>query len=290
MAEVYLQAVLSGLMLGGVYALVAVGLTLIFGVMDIINFAHGEFLMFGMYFAFFLSALGGVDPYFSALFALPLFFAIGWLIQGGLVRHVVGKSHAIQILLTLGLSLFLQALAQFLFSADFQSLKTSYGQSTFELAGARISYTRLAAFVISMGMCAALWVFLQRTDTGKALRACAEEHEGSLAVGIDLSRMYKIAFGLGIACVAVAGISMTPFFYVAPVVGPKFTLVAFVIVVLGGLGNIPGAVLGALIIGVVESVAELLMPAPSLKELAVYILFILVLLFRPEGIFGKRSA
>ena len=247
-------------MLGGVYALVAVGLTLIFGVMDIINFAHGEFLMFGMYGSFFASVLFGIDPYFTVVLALPVFFALGWFIQGMLIRPVVGKSHAIQILLTLGLSLLMQALAQFLFSADFQSLKLDYGTSTFGVGGA-----------------------------GKALRACAEEHEGSLAVGIDLGRMYKIAFGLGIACVAIAGISMTPFFYVAPVVGPKFTLVAFVIVVLGGLGNIPGAVAGALIVGVVESVGALVMPSPSLKDLAVYLLFILVLLFRPQGLFGGKG-
>ncbi|MBK0401077.1 branched-chain amino acid ABC transporter permease [Limibaculum sp. M0105] len=290
MSDVYLQALISGLMIGGVYALVAVGLTLIFGVMDIINFAHGEFLMFGMYGAFFASALFGIDPYLSAVMALPLFFAIGWAVQGVLIRPVVGKSHAIQILLTLGLSLLMQALAQFLFSADFQSLKVDYGSATFDLSGARVSYTRLAAFAISMGMCAALWVFLQRTDTGKALRACAEEHEGAQAVGIDIARMYKIAFGLGIACVAIAGIVMTPFFYVAPVVGPKFTLVAFVIVVLGGLGNIPGAVAGALIVGVVESVGALVMPSPSLKDLAVYVLFILVLLFRPQGLFGGKGA
>ncbi|MCL5776510.1 branched-chain amino acid ABC transporter permease [Limibaculum sp. FT325] len=290
MSDVYLQALISGLMIGGVYALVAVGLTLIFGVMDIINFAHGEFLMFGMYGAFFASVLFGIDPYLSAVLALPLFFAIGWTVQGVLIRPVVGKSHAIQILLTLGLSLLMQALAQFLFSADFQSLKLDYGSATFDLGGARVSYTRLAAFLIAMGLCAALWVFLQRTDTGRALRACAEEHEGALAVGIDLRRMYKIAFGLGIACVAIAGIAMTPFFYVAPVVGPKFTLVAFVIVVLGGLGNIPGAVAGALIVGVVESVGALVMPSPSLKDLGVYLLFILVLLFRPQGLFGAKGS
>ena len=290
MFDVYLQALISGLMIGGVYALVAVGLTLIFGVMDIINFAHGEFLMFGMYASFFASMLFGIDPYFTVILALPIFFALGWFIQGTLIRPVVGKSHAIQILLTLGLSLFMQALAQFLFSADFQSLKLDYGTSTFEVGGARVSYTKLAAFAISVGMCGALWLFLQRTDTGKALRACAEEHEGSLAVGIDLGRMYKIAFGLGIACVAIAGVAMTPFFYVAPVVGPKFTLVAFVIVVLGGLGNIPGAVAGALIVGVVESVGALVMPSPSLKDLAVYMLFILVLLFRPQGLFGGKGA
>ena len=290
MSDVYLQALISGLMIGGVYALVAVGLTLIFGVMDIINFAHGEFLMFGMYGAFFLSVLFGIDPYATAVLALPAFFALGWIIQGALIQPVVGKSHAIQILLTLGLSLLMQALAQFFFSADFQSLKLDYGSSTFSLAGARVSYTRLAAFVISVGLCGGLWIFLQRTDTGKALRACAEEHEGSMAVGIDLRRMYKIAFGLGIACVAIAGIAMTPFFYVAPVVGPKFTLIAFVIVVLGGLGNIPGAVAGALLVGVVESFAAIMMPSPSMKDLAVYVLFILVLLFRPEGLFRGKGA
>lgn len=290
MYEVYIQALISGLLIGGVYALVAVGLTLIFGVMDIINFAHGEFLMFGMYSAFFASALLGIDPYFIIPIALPVFFGVGWLVHGTLIRPVVGKSHAIQILLTLGLSLFMQALAQFLFSADFQSLQLDYGSSTFELFGARVSYTKLAAFVISVGMCGALWAFLQGTDTGKALRACAEEHEGAQAVGIDLNRMYKVAFGLGIACVAIAGIAMTPFFYVAPLVGPKFTLVAFVIVVLGGLGNIPGAVAGALIVGVVESVGALAMPSPSMKDLAVYVLFILVLLFRPQGLFGGKGA
>jgi len=290
MSEVYLQALLSGLMLGGVYALIAVGLTLIFGVMDIINFAHGEFLMFGMYGAFFASVLLGIDPYVSAVLALPIFFAIGWGIHATLIRPVVGKSHAIQILLTLGLSLLMQALAQFLFSADFQSLKVPYADATLEMGGARIAWTRVAAFAISIGLCAGLWVFLQRTDTGKALRACAEEHEGSLTVGIDLERMYKIAFGLGIACVAVAGVVMTPFLYTAPVVGPKFTLIAFVIVVLGGLGNIPGAVIGALIVGVVESVGALVMPSPSLKDLAVYVLFIAVLLFRPQGLFGGKGA
>jgi len=148
----------------------------------------------------------------------------------------------------------------------------------------------VAAFAICIGLCGALWVFLQRTDTGKALRACAEEHEGSLAVGINLKRMYRIAFGLGIACVAIAGVVMTPFLYVAPVVGPKFTLIAFVIVVLGGLGNIPGAVVGALIVGVVESVGALVMPSPALKYLAVYVLFIAVLLFRPQGLFGGKGA
>jgi len=290
MSDLYLQAVLSGLMIGGVYALIAVGLTLIFGVMDIINFAHGEFLMFGMYGAFFASVLFGLDPEVSPLLGLPAFFALGWIVHATLIRPVVGKSHAIQILLTLGLSLMMQALAQFFFSADFQSLRLPYAEATLEIGDVRIGYTRIVAFAVSLALCGALWLYLQRTDTGKALRACAEEHEGSLAVGINLGRMYKIAFGLGIACVAVAGILMTPFLYVAPVVGPKFTLIAFVIVVLGGLGNIPGAVLGGLLVGLVESLGALVMPSPSLKDLAVYVLFIAVLLLRPQGLFGVKGS
>jgi len=288
MSGVYLQSIISGLLIGGVYALIAVGLTLIFGVMKIINFAHGEFLMFGMYFAFFLSTLFGIDPYISAILALPLFLLFGWGIQAVLVRPVLGAPDMIQILLTVGISLVLQNLALFFFSADFQSLNLSYSGMTFEAGAARVSFSRLLACVVALSVAGGLYMFLQRTDVGKALRACAEEREGALAVGIDVERMYRIAFGLGIACVAIAGILMTPFFYIAPSVGVPFTLTAFVVVVLGGLGNIPGALVGGLIVGLVESLGEILLPAASLKSLATFTIFILILLLRPQGLFGQK--
>lgn len=288
MTGVYLQSIISGLLIGGVYALIAVGLTLIFGVMKIINFAHGEFLMFGMYFAFFLSTLFGIDPYIAAIAALPLFLLFGWGIQAVLIRPVLGAPDMIQILLTVGISLVLQNLALFFFSADFQSLNLSYSGVTFDAGPARVSLARLLACIVALSVAGGLYLFLKNTDIGKALRACAEEREGALAVGIDVEKMYKIAFGLGIACVAIAGILMTPFFYIAPTVGIPFTLTAFVVVVLGGLGNIPGALVGGLIVGLVESLGEIMLPVASLKSLGTFTIFILILLLRPQGLFGQK--
>ena len=282
------QAVVSGLLIGGVFALIALGLTLIFGVMKIINFAHGDFLMLGMYFAFFLSVMGGIDPYLSAIVCLPFFFALGWGIQSWLIRPVLSAPENIQILVTVGISLVLQNTALFLFSPDFQSLKVSYGASTFAVGGVSVSYVRLIACAVSLLAATGVYLFLTRSDNGKALRACAEQQTGAMAVGIDVERMYKIAFALGTACVALAGVLMTPFFYIAPQVGLPFTLIAFVTVVLGGLGSVPGALIGGLIIGLVESLGEVLLPAPSMKQMATFSVFLLILLIRPQGLLGGR--
>jgi branched-chain amino acid transport system permease protein len=260
------QTVVSGLLLGGIFALVAVGLTLIFGVMKILNFAHGDFLMLGMYFAFFLSVMFGIDPYLSALLSLPVFFGLGWVIQSYLIRPVLAAPESIQILLTVGLSLLLQNLALFLFSPDFQSLRVSYGGNTMTVLGVSISYVRVVACAVAIS--ASL----------------------GMAVGINVDRMYNIAFGLGIACVALAGVLMTPFFYIAPQVGLPFTLTAFVVAVLGGLGSLPGALLGGFIIGLIESMGEILMPSPSMKQIATFSVFLLILLLRPQGLFGAKLA
>jgi branched-chain amino acid transport system permease protein len=286
MSTLVAQAIVSGLLIGGVFALIALGLTLIFGVMKIINFAHGDFLMLGMYFALLLSVMAGVNPYMSAVICLPLFFALGWGIQSRLIRPVLAAPENIQILVTVGISLVLQNIALFLFSPDFQSLRLSFGATTFAVAGVSVSYVRLIACVVSLSASAGVFLFLSRTDTGKALRACAEQQTGAMVVGIDVGRMYKIAFGLGTACVALAGVLMTPFFYIAPQVGLPFTLIAFVTVVLGGLGSVPGALVGGLIIGVVESLGEILLPSPSMKQMATFSVFLLILLIRPQGLLG----
>jgi branched-chain amino acid transport system permease protein len=188
------------------------------------------------------------------------------------------------------LSLFLQNLAMFLFSPDFQSLRVSYGGNTLSIMGVSISYVRLVASVIAISATLGLYLLLGRTDIGKALRACAEERLGSLAVGINVDRMYNIAFGLGIACVALAGVLMTPFFYIAPQVGLPFTLTAFVVAVLGGLGSLPGALIGGFIIGLIEALGEILLPSPSMKQMATFGVFLLILLLRPQGLFGGRLA
>jgi branched-chain amino acid transport system permease protein len=282
------QTVISGLLLGGIFALVAVGLTLIFGVMRILNFAHGDFLMLGMYFAFLLAVLFRIDPYLSAALCLPVFFGLGWIIQRFLIRPVLKAPEAIQILLTVGLSLLLQNFALFLFSPDFQSLRLSYGESTVSVHGVSISYVRAAASAVAVITSIGLYVFLRKTDVGKALRACAEDRLGAMAVGLNVDRMYNIAFGLGIACVALAGVLMTPFFYISPQVGLPFTLTAFVVAVLGGLGSLPGALIGGFLIGAIESLGELFMPAPSMKQIATFTVFLLILLLRPQGLFGGR--
>ncbi|MEL0330562.1 MAG: branched-chain amino acid ABC transporter permease, partial [Deltaproteobacteria bacterium] len=188
MVTVYLQALISGILIGGVFSLISVGLTLTFGVMKIKNFAHGDFLIVGMYFAFFCYTLLGIDPYLAALLGLPLFFGIGWIIQKFLIRPVLYAPETIKILVTVGISLCLQNIAVFFFSPDFQTVQVAYGSNTVEFFGARISLTRLAATALAVVVVISLYQFLMKTRTGRAIRACAEDGDGALAVGIDVDR------------------------------------------------------------------------------------------------------
>ena len=281
-----LQAVVSGVLIGGVYALVALGLTLIFGVLRIINFAHGTLMMLGMYATFFLYSVGGVDPYLSVLLVGPAFFLVGVALERGVIEPNLGAPESNQLLLTLGVALFLENAALALFSPDYRSLRLSYGARPFLLGEAVVNVPRLVAFGASVALAVALWLFLQHTDIGKAIRAAAEEREGALLVGINIRRLYAVAFGLGSAVVAVAGSLVTPFLYVAPDVGDVFNILAFVIVVLGGMGSFIGALAGGLLVGLAESIGAALLPG-SLKQLPIFGLFVLVLLFRPAGLFGR---
>ena len=288
MFSVYLQALISGLLIGGVFSLISVGLTLTFGVMKIKNFAHGDFLIVGMYFAFFCYTLIGIDPYFAALIGVPLFFGIGWILQKFLIRPVLEAPETIKILITVGISLCLQNIAVFFFSSDYQTVQVAYASNTIEVLGARISLTRLAATLLAVVIVVGLYQLLMRTRTGRAIRAVAEDGDGARAVGINIDRIYMTALGISTACVCIAGAMMTPFFYIAPTVGISFTLTAFVVVVLGGLGNLKGALFGGFIIGVVESFGEILMPEAALKQVATFTIFTLILLFRPNGLFGTK--
>ncbi|MGA0128484.1 MAG: branched-chain amino acid ABC transporter permease [Burkholderiales bacterium] len=290
MSVVYLQALISGLLIGGVFSLISVGLTLTFGVMKIKNFAHGDFLIVGMYFVFFCHVLLGLDPYVGAILGAPLFFLVGWIIQSKLIRPILHAPETIKILITVGISLVLQNLATFLFSPDFQTVKVSYGTDTIEFFGARISNTRLVATLLAVLVVVALYQFLMKSSVGRAIRACAEDGDGARAVGINVDKVYKIALGISTLCVCVAGAMMTPFFYISPTVGISFTLTAFVVVVLGGLGNLKGALVGGFIIGLVESFGEILMPEAAMKQIATFTIFTLILLFRPSGLFGQKLA
>jgi branched-chain amino acid transport system permease protein len=281
------QVAINGLLTGGVFAIIAIGLTLIFGVLEIVNFAHGEFVMLGMYASYFLYIYWGIDPYLSLLIVMPVFFFFGILIQKSLIERVMKARFHIQILLTLGLMLFLQNFAQFAWSSDFRSVKLAYSSSVFQVGEFIINIPRLIACFLALVIAGVLYFFLKKTDLGMAIKACAVEKEGASIVGINVERIYLIAFGIGIACAGAAGSILLPFFYVSPNVGSVFTLTAFVIVVLGGMGNFVGALLGGFIIGAAEAMGEIFLPG-ALKQVVSFVIFILILFFRPMGLLGGK--
>jgi branched-chain amino acid transport system permease protein len=285
LSGLFLQAVVSGLLLGGVYGLVASGLTLIFGVLRIINFAHGAVMMLAMYASYWLWVGAGLDPYASVLVTAPAFFALGIGVERLVIEPNRDAAEHNQLLLTLGLALFLENLALVLWQGDFRTLRVPYANASFVIGGALVEVSRLVAAGGAVAIALALLVFLRRTDVGKAIRALSEEREGAMLVGIDVTRIRAVAFGIGCACAAVAGALITPFFYIAPDVGESFNIMAFVVVVLGGMGNFLGALLGGLIVGLAESLGAAFLPG-SLKQFVVFVIFVLVLLFRPQGLFG----
>jgi branched-chain amino acid transport system permease protein len=284
-----LQALFSGLLNGGIYALVSIGLTLIFGVMRIINFAHGSLMMLGMYVSYWLFVLAGVDPYLSVLASASALFIVGVLIERVLVDPVLEAPEHDQLLLTLGISLVVENLALFLWKPDPRTIQVSYLAVAPMVGGVMISAPRVIACVVSVALTAALYAFLKRTDLGKAIRAVAQDREGALTVGIDMRRIYALAFGIGCACVGAAGSLVAPFYAVEPYVGGVFVITAFVVVVLGGMGNFAGALVAALIVGLAESLAAIFIPA-AMKQIVMYSIFVVVLLGKPQGLFGARRA
>jgi len=280
-----LQGLLTGLLMSGIYALVAIGLTLIFGVVRIVNFAHGEFVMMGMYATFWLWKLWGIDPYVSLLITMPLLFLFGLLVQQFLFRPILHAPDLAQIFMTVGLSVVLMNAALFFFTADFRSVKTAYTEWTVRLGGVALPMPRLFAFVGALLLAGLLTLFLSKTDVGKALRAVAQDREVSMLLGINPERMYLLAVGLGAALAGAAGGLIVPFFYVFPTVGVVFVLIAFVVVILGTLGSIRGALLAALIVGVAESLG-ILFAGADLGLLVVFAILVATLVFKPSGLAG----
>jgi len=286
MLIIIIQLIINGLLLGGMYALISIGLTLIFGVLEIINFAHGEFLMLSMFASFWLFQLYGIDPYLSLLIILPLFFLIGLAIQRAIIQPILNAPPLNQIFMTVGLSMVLQNLALFVWRADYRTVKTAYSALTLKTSGLMISFPRLVAFILAMGVIGALLIFLKKTYTGKAIRALAQDRRAAMLVGINVYRTYQIAFGIGIACVGAAGAILMPVYFVFPSVGSLFVLIAFVVVVLGGYNSLTGALIGGLIIGVVDAFSGFFI-SPHLREAICFVIFILILLFRPRGLLGR---
>ena len=283
--EVVLQSLVSGLLMGGVYALIAAGLSLIFGLMELVNFAHGEFLMLAMFATFWAWSLGHVDPLLSLPLTTGGLFALGVLVYRGIVRHILGGPMLTQIFATFGLAVFLRSGAQFLWTPDFRLVQNPWVAGRLSLFGLFVGLPQLVAAVASLGAFALLHWFVTHTETGIALQATAQDRQAAALMGIDTDRMLALGWGLGAACVGVAGALLAGFFYVFPDVGSTFALIAYVTVALGGFGNVPATLAAGLLVGLVEVLVGLW--APAFKYVGVFGLYLLVVLWRPQGLFGR---
>jgi branched-chain amino acid transport system permease protein len=281
-------SLLNGLTTGAVYALIALGLTLIYGVLHIINFAHGASLMLALYGVYLLNTRLGWDPYLALPVMVAGMFALGYALQRLVINRAShGKDENI-LLVTLGLAIVMENLALLAFSADTRSIDTPYTLRTVPIGPAMIALPKLIAFAGALAVAALLLWIVKRTDLGRAIRAVAKEKQGAKLMGIDVEHVYAMSFGIGLACLGAAACFLLPAYYVNPLVGSGFVLVAFTIVVLGGMGSFSGALLGGLMIGVVESIGGLLL-GDSLGQVGIYLIFIAVLLLRPQGLFGDRA-
>ncbi len=285
---ILIAAIVNGLLTGALYALVALGLTLIYGVLHIINFAHGALLTAAMFAAFFAFQKLGLDPYLAILVLAPAFFALGYALQ----RFVIGPaSHGDDrniLLVTLGLAVIIENALLFFFRADTRTIDVPYAFDSFNLGFTFVALPRAVGFLALFVVASALWLLMGFTDIGRAIRAVAKEKLGAELAGIDVAHVYAVTFGLGTACVAIAACLLIPSYYVNPSAGNAFILVAFTIVVLGGMGSVPGALIGGLIIGVVESLSSLFL-GELLGQIGIFLIFIAVLLVRPNGLFGARE-
>ena len=286
--SILFAAVLNGLMTGAIYALIALGLTLIYGVLHIINFAHGALLTAAMFAALFAHSIFGLDPYIAAPILALAFFGLGY----GLQRLVIGPaSHSEDrnyLLVTLGLAVVIENALLYAFRADTRTINLTYAFDVIELGPAFVAVPRLVAFTVVGAIALLLWLLMRWTDTGKAIRAVAREKLGAELSGIDVAHIYAVTFGLGTACLALAACLLIPTYYDNPHAGNAFVLIAFTIVVLGGMGSVPGALLAGLLVGVVESLSGLYL-GESLGQIGIFVIFILTLLFRPTGLFGARA-
>lgn len=283
-----IQAIINGLLLGGVFSLITVGLSLVYGVMKVINFAHGEFLMLGMYIVLSLSSLQIFGPYTSLAIIIPLMFLLGILFQKWLIDPVLDAPHEIQILLTLGLSMVLTNIALLIWGSDFQSVNARYFYRIIRLGPLTVNFARLLAFLFSLLGTGVVYFLIKKTHIGKAIRATADNKEGAMLVGINVKRIYYITFGLSAICAATAGAILTPFYSITPYVGLAFVMYAFIIVVLGGMGSIIGSFLASMIICQLGSIGALYMPE-GFKEVLVFAIFILIIIIRPQGLLGEKE-
>jgi len=288
-AETIIQSLASGLLMGLLYGLIAVGLALIFGLMDVVNFAHGEFLMAAMYATFGLAVFAALDPLIASPLVAAAMFGFGALVYLGVVRFAMrAKANAgmVQIFATFGLAILMRGLAQLFLTPDYRSIPTSWlGGRTISISGIFLPAPQLVGALIAVLAFGGLYVLIRHTDFGRALEATREDPGAVALVGIDRNRIFALGWGLGAALVGLAGAVMAMFFYIYPDVGASFALIAYVVVALGGFGSVFGAFAGGVIVGLMEAITAMVLP-PSLKSVGIYAVYLLVVVVRPRGLFG----
>ena len=286
-AEIYLNVAISGLLTGLVYGLMALGLSVIFGVVRVVNFAHGEMMTIAMYLAVVLFAQLGLDPLLMMLPIAALLFAVGYAMQMVIINPFISRPEHSQFMLMVAIAIIIVNSLLMIFGPDAQAVQTSYSFDSYAFGPVIVDATKLYAGLAAIFVAAALFVFFQYAPLGKAIRACADNYTGALVVGLDVKQLYALSFGLGAACVGAAGAIIVLLVDVTPPLGPASTLLAFVIVITGGMGSMPGALLGGVLIGLTEAMAGLFF-TPSAKSMFAFAILVLVLLFRPQGIMGKK--
>jgi branched-chain amino acid transport system permease protein len=286
-AQIYLNVAVSGVLTGLVYGLMALGLSVIFGVVRVVNFAHGEMMTIAMYLAIVLFGSFGLDPLLMLVPIAGVLFVLGYALQAGLINPFINRPEYSQFILLVAIALIIVNLLLIVFGPDARNVQTSYSFDSFLLGPLIVDATKVYAGGASLLVAGALFAFFRFAPIGKAIRACADNYTGALVVGLDVKRLYALTFGIGAACVGAAGSMLVLLFDVTPALGPSLTLLAFIIVITGGLGSMPGALLGGVLIGLTEAMAGLLF-TPSAKSMFSFGLLVLVLLFRPQGILGKR--
>ena len=286
-AEIYLNVAVNGLLTGLVYGLMALGLSVIFGVVRVVNFAHGEMMTLAMYATVVAFASLGLDPFLMLVPAAAALFALGYLLQVGIINPFINRPEHSQFMLLVAVATILVNLQLILFGPDARSVQTSYSFDSFLLGSLIVDASKAYAGATAVLIAGVLFAFFRFTVVGKAIRACADNYTGALVVGLDVKRLYAFTFGIGAACVGAAGVMLSLVIDVTPALGPAYTLLAFVIVITGGLGSMPGALLGGVLIGLTEALAGLLY-TPSAKSMFAFGILVLVLLFRPQGILGRK--
>ena len=288
-AEIYLNVAVSGLLTGLVYGLMALGLSVIFGVVRVVNFAHGEMMTIAMYLTILLFSAYRLDPLLMMVPIAGVLFVLGYLMQRALINPFINRPEHSQFMLLVAVALIMVNGLLIAFGPDAQGVQTSYSFDSYLVGPLIVDATKAYAGAAAVAVAGALFAFFKFTLAGKAIRACADNYAGALVVGLDVKRLYALTFGLGAACVGAAGAILVLIIDVTPPLGPAFTLLAFIIVIVGGLGSMPGALLGGVLIGVTEAMAGLLF-TPSAKSMFAFAILVLVLLFRPEGIIGKKAS